>query len=58
MSVQSLFAAGRLKDAIDALGQELRSHPTDPARRAFLFELCSFAGDWDKAGGQPDLIAQ
>ncbi|MBX9855769.1 MAG: virulence protein SciE type [Gemmatimonadaceae bacterium] len=58
MSVQSLFAAGRLKDAIDALGQELRSHPTDPARRAFLFELCSFAGEWDKAGRQLDVIAQ
>lgn len=58
MSVQSLFAAGHLQEAIDALSQELRSHPTDPARRAFLFELSIFAGDWEKAGRQLDVIAQ
>lgn len=58
MSVQSLFAEGRLQAAIEALGQELRANPTDSGRRSFLFELTSFAGDWERASRQLDVLAR
>jgi len=38
MSVQQLFQAGRLDDAIQALNAEVRDNPTDAKRRTFLFE--------------------
>ena len=38
------FQAGRLEAAIETLGVELRSNPTDVQRRSFLFELLAFAG--------------
>lgn len=58
MSAHALFTAGRLKDAIDALAQELRAAPTDAGRRAFLFELTSFAGEWERAIRQLDVLAK
>lgn len=56
-SAQSLFAAGKLGAAIEALGVELRSNPADAQRRSFLFELTSFAGQWDRALKQLDVLA-
>jgi type VI secretion system protein ImpE len=52
-----LFKAGKLQNAIDALGVELRSDPTDTRRRTFLFELLCFAGDYDRAEKQLDILA-
>jgi len=52
------FAAGRLESAIEALGTELRSHPTDTQRRVFLFELLTFAGQYDRAEKQLDVLAR
>jgi type VI secretion system protein ImpE len=54
---RELFQAGRLDEAIASLGAELRSNPTDPQRRAFLFELLSFAGNHDRAEKQLDVLA-
>jgi type VI secretion system protein ImpE len=56
-SAQALYAAGQLGAAIDVLGVELRSNPGDAQRRAFLFELTSFAGDWGRAEKQLDVLA-
>ena len=56
-SAQSHYAAGNLQAAIDTLGLELRANPTDPARRSFLFELTTFAGDWPRAIKQLDVLA-
>jgi type VI secretion system protein ImpE len=39
MSAQELFKAGKLSEAIEALGVEVRDNPTDARRRTFLFEL-------------------
>lgn len=58
MTAQSLYQAGRLNDAIDALGAELRSNPTDTQRRTFLFELLCFAGNYDRAAKQLDILSQ
>jgi type VI secretion system protein ImpE len=52
------FSAGRLESAIEALGGELRSNPTDTQRRVFLFELLVFAGQYDRADKQLDILAK
>lgn len=57
MTPQELFRSGRLQDAIQALGGELRNHPTDEKRRAFLFELLCFAGEWQRAEKQLNVLA-
>ncbi len=57
MKAQALFEAGRLEEAIAALGAELRDDPSDTRRRTFLFELLSFAGDYDRAEKQLDILA-
>jgi type VI secretion system protein ImpE len=49
MQARQLFQAGRLDEAIEALGAEVRDNPTDAQRRAFLFELLCFAGQFDRA---------
>ena len=58
MTAQSLYQAGRLDAAIDALSAELRSNPTDTQRRTFLFELLCFAGNDDRAAKQLDILSQ
>ena len=58
MSAQTLFQAGRLDDAIDALSAELRNNPTDTQRRTFLFELLCFAGNFERAEKQLDILSQ
>jgi type VI secretion system protein ImpE len=57
MSVQQLFQAGRLDDAIQALSAEVRDNPTDAKRRTFLFELLCFSGDFVRAEKQLDILA-
>ncbi|MCE2899874.1 MAG: type VI secretion system accessory protein TagJ [Gemmatimonas sp.] len=57
-SAQQLYAAGQLGAAIEALGIELRGNPTDAQRRAFLFELLTFSGDWARAEKQLDVLAK
>jgi type VI secretion system protein ImpE len=56
MTPQELYRAGELGQAIKALGEELRSLPLDAKRRTFLFELLCFAGEFDRAEKQLDVI--
>ena len=56
MHARELFQAGRLDEAIESLGVELRKDPTDAQRRAFLFELLSFAGNHERAEKQLDVL--
>ena len=58
MRARALFQAGKLDEAIESLGAELRSDPTDAQRRTFLFELLCFAGQYDRAEKQLDVLAQ
>lgn len=58
MTAKELFQAGKLNEAIDALGAELRTNPADTQRRTFLFELLCFAGLYDRAEKQLDVLAQ
>jgi type VI secretion system protein ImpE len=57
-TARELYAAGRLDAAIELLGAELRNNPTDAQRRSFLFELLSFAGQYDRAEKQLDVLAR
>src|ERR1700743_2361541 len=56
MTPQELYRAGELGQAIKALGEELRSNPLDAKRRTFLFELLCFAGEFDRAEKQLDVL--
>ncbi len=57
MDALSLYRAGQLKPAIDALGDELKKQPLDTKRRTFLFELLCFAGEYDRASKQLDILS-
>ena len=56
MTASELFKAGQLQAAIDAQIQEVKKNPADPAKRIFLFELASFAGDLDRAKRQIEAV--
>jgi type VI secretion system protein ImpE len=56
MTATELFQAGQLRAALDAQLQDVRANPADAGKRAFLFELAAFAGDWDRARRQIDAI--
>lgn len=57
-SARELYQAGHLAAAIESLSGEVRSSPTDVSRRTFLFELLAFAGEWDRAEKQLDVLGQ
>lgn len=54
---QQLFQAGRLDEAVAALGSVLRADPGDTRSRTFLFELLLFTGALDRAEKQLDILA-
>ena len=56
MTPRDLLQAGKLDEAIEALGTELRNNPTDAQRRTFLFELLCFAGKYDRAEKQLGVV--
>jgi type VI secretion system protein ImpE len=58
MNAHELFKAGRLDEAIELLGAGLRNNPADARQRTFLFELLSFAGSYDRAEKQLDVLGQ
>src|SRR5512144_83505 len=58
MKAEELFRAGKLAEAIQVLGGEIRDNPTDTRRRTFLFELLCFAGEFDRAGKHLSVLAQ
>jgi len=57
MSVQELFYAGKLQEAIQTLSSEVREQPGDNQRRTFLFELLCFAGEFSRAEKHLTLLA-
>jgi type VI secretion system protein ImpE len=56
MNAAESYKAGHLAQAIEAQLGEVKAHPTDAARRTFLFELLCFSGDLDRARRQLDAI--
>jgi type VI secretion system protein ImpE len=57
MTAKELFQAGKLNEAIEALGVEVRDNPTDVRRRTFLFELLCFKGEYDRAEKHLNILA-
>ena len=57
MTPTELFQAGRLQEAIETLGEEVRNNPLDAKRRTFLFELLCFAGEYDRAEKHLSILA-
>lgn len=53
---KTLLEAGNLKGATELALARVKANPTDESARIFLFELACFAGDWDRAGRQIDVI--
>lgn len=53
---KELLAAGKLREATEMLLGEVKAKPTDTSSRTLLFELSCFAGDWDRAERQLDVI--
>lgn len=53
---KALFEAGQLDAAIEKLLASVKANPTDISQRTFLFELCCFAGQWERALRQLDVI--
>ena len=58
MTAKELYQSGKLDEAVLALNAELRDNPADKQRRTFLFELLCFAGNFDRAEKQLDILAQ
>src|SRR5436305_251651 len=56
MNAHEHYQAGNLREAITAIGAEVKSHPTDAARRGFLCELLCFAGELERADNQLDVL--
>lgn len=58
MDAKTLYQEGKLSEAIAALNAEVRDRPTDVQRRTFLFELLCFAGEYERARKQLDVLAR
>jgi type VI secretion system protein ImpE len=58
LDAEALYKEGKLNEAIASLNDEVRKAPTDIQRRTFLFELLCFAGDFDRAHKQLDVLAK
>lgn len=56
MDAQSLFEAGRLSEAIQAVTDEVKKKPMDVNKRGFLCELLIIAREYDRADKQLDFI--
>jgi type VI secretion system protein ImpE len=57
MNAQVLYEGGRLYEAIEAVGNSLRDDPANARQRTFLFELLCFAGEYERAERQLNVIA-
>ena len=58
MNAKELFHAGKLDEAIQTLVAELKNDPGNDRQRTFLFELLCFAGEYDRAEKQLDVLAR
>ncbi len=56
MRAKEFLEANQLSAAIAELNQAVKSHPTDTRLRTFLFETLCFAGEYERAERQLDVI--
>jgi type VI secretion system protein ImpE len=58
MQAEQLLREGRLDEALTQLQDEIRADPAKVELRAFLFQLLSVLGDWDRAMTQLNVSAE
>ncbi len=58
MESKDLIKAGNLSEARKQLIEEVRTSPADSGKRTLLFQVLSFAGEWDKAERHLDTLIQ
>lgn len=58
MNASDAYQQGNLSQAIELALAEVKSRPSDAPARLFLAELCCFAGDYERAEKQLDVITQ
>lgn len=56
MNAREYYQAGQLDNAVKAIIEEVKKHPTDTNRRGFLSELLLISREWDRADKQLDMI--
>ena len=56
VTTSELYKQGKLQEAIDAQIQAVKAKPGDQSLRLFLFELFAFAGEFDRAHKQIDVL--
>ena len=57
MKAQDLLHSGQVDQALKLLQQEVRNDPGNVKLRAFLFEILSLKGQWDRAADQLKVMA-
>ncbi|MBC8471941.1 MAG: tetratricopeptide repeat protein [Planctomycetes bacterium] len=58
MQAEELLQAGQLTEALAVLENQIRSDPSNPKLRIFLFQLLSVLGDWERALTQLNVAAE
>ena len=58
MKAEELLQAGKLTEALTVLENQIRSDPSNPKLRVFLFQLLSVMGDWERALTQLNVAAE
>lgn len=58
MSAEDSLREGDLDQALAELQSQIRSKPSDPKLRVFLFQLLSVLGQWDRALNQLNVAAE
>ncbi|MET0645155.1 MAG: type VI secretion system accessory protein TagJ [Pyrinomonadaceae bacterium] len=53
---KALYDSGDLSAAVEEITREVKANPADMPRRVFLFELLCFAGEWERAARQLDVL--
>jgi len=56
VTTTELYQQGKLQEAIDAQIQAVKGKPGDQSLRLFLFELFAFAGEFERAQKQIDVL--
>jgi type VI secretion system protein ImpE len=56
MTAKELLDVGQLNAAIEQLNKDVKARPADGRLRSFLFELLCFAGDYQRADRQLEVI--
>jgi type VI secretion system protein ImpE len=54
---KQLLAEGKLSEALAAVQAGIRANAADPGRRVFLFQLLCLTGQWERAMGQLNALA-